>query len=444
MNRATFFFTGSALALGFAIFFFLLSPLPTHSQGIDVYVNVTGGGAKKLGIAVPTFSSVGQDQDGMARRLPEIIGRDLTFSSLFSVVTGAPPLPANDPAGLKKALADFAGAGAHAALQGLLTIRGDQLDAEARLYDLTSPDQRLIATTKWSQKVSDHRRVAHRIADDIVFQFTGERGVADTKIAYVAKSGGVKEISMVDYDGESLVRLTSTQSTNLQPAWSPDTRSLAFTSYMRGYPFLYRLTPFERRQIQLLAGFPGINSSPAWSPDGKSLLFTLSKDGNAELYLLQLSTGNVRRLTTHGGIDTDPSWSPTGREIAFVSDRAGSAQVYVMDAEGANIRRLTYEGGYNTQPRWSPKGNLIVYTSRQGHFDIWAINADGSSPRRLTGGRGNNQSPSWAANGRHITFSSDRNGRWQLFTMLADGSEQAALTKGLEEATSPSWSGRLP
>jgi TolB protein len=95
---------------------------------------------------------------------------------------------------------------------------------------------------------------------------------------------------------------------------------------MRGYPYLYRLFPFEKRPVQLLAGYLGINSSPAWSPDGRLLALTLSKDGNPEIYLLTLETGNLRRLTTFAGIDTEPTWSPTGREIAFVSDRSGSAQ----------------------------------------------------------------------------------------------------------------------
>ena len=73
----------------------------------------------------------------------------------------------------------------------------------------------------------------------------------------------------MDYDGAGAARVTSNNSINLSPVWSPDTRSLAFTSYMRGYPYLYRIFPFERRPVQVLAGFLGINTSPAFSPDGK-------------------------------------------------------------------------------------------------------------------------------------------------------------------------------
>lgn len=422
----------------------LATPAPSHSQGVDVFLNVMAGGSKKLNIAIPEFTLLaGSDPQGLAKKLSEVTGADLKFSALFSVVSGTPPFPAADPETTKTMLKEFAASGAHAALHGLLTLKGDRAEAEMRLYDLTSPDQRLIASKRFELRATEGRRLAHKIADEVVYQFTGEPGIADTKIAYASNASGSKELYLMDYDGVAPTRLTQNNSINLSPVWSPDTRSLAFTSYMRGYPYLYRLFPFERRPIQLLAGFYGINSSPAWSPDGRFLALTLSKDGNPEIYLLNVATGATRRLTSHPAIDTEPTWSPTGREIAFISDRAGTAQVFVMDAEGANIRQLTFEG-FNTQPRWSPKGDVIAYTSRQGTNDIWVVNVDGSNARRLTAGPGSNESASWAPNGRHLVFQSNRLGSWQLFTILADGSEQQPLTRGGGESTSPSWSPRLP
>lgn len=433
-----------AAALALAVGGTLTTPPPARSQGADVLLNVMASGAKRLNLFLPHFTLVtGADSAALAQRLPEVAGNDLNFSALFSVVGGSAPLPANNAEAVRKAWADAAAAGAHAALHGLLSLRGDRAEAEMRLYDLTSPELRLIASKRFDMPAAEARRLAHKIADEVVFQFTGEPGIADTKIAHVVARGGTKEIYTMDYDGANPAPLTSNQSLNLSPVWSPDARSLAFTSYMRGYPYLYRLFAFERRPIQLLAGFLGINTSPAWSPDGRSVAMTLSKDGNPEIYVLTVATGGVRRLTTHPGIDTEPSWSPTGREIAFVSDRAGPAQIYVMDAEGANVRRVT-QGGFNTQPRWSPKGDTIVYTSRQGNHDLWAVSPDGSDTRRLTAGPGDNESASWAPNGRHLAFHSSRLRGFSLFTMLADGSEQQALPSGAGAATSPAWSPRLP
>jgi TolB protein len=419
-------------------------PSAPNAQGTDVFLNVTGGGSRKLNIAIPEFTVVsGTDSTGLGKLLAATTGSDLTFTNLFSVVSATGTIPANNPAALKQSWTDFAAVGAHAGVHGLLSLRGDRAEGEMRLYDLTTNEQRLIAAKKFEVALAQARRLAHKIADEIVLQFTGEVGVADTKIAYVLGPRGAKEIQMADYDGNGVMPVTRNGSINLMPMWSPDARSLAFTSFMKGYPDLYRAFPFERRPEQTLAAFVGINSSPSWSPDGRNVAMTLSKDGNPEVYVLVLASGNMRRLTRHAGIDTEPTWSPTGQQIAFISDRTGTPNVWMMDAEGANVRQLT-SGGFHTQPRWSPKGDAIVYTARQGTHNLWAINPDGSNPRRLTAGPADNQGATWAPNGRHIAFQSNRTGRWQIFTMLADGSEQNPMTGNTGEATSPSWSPRLP
>jgi TolB protein len=432
------------LFFGLAVVLPWTAPPPSRAQAVDVYINVTGSGAKKLNIAIPEFTVLtGADPAAVGKLLAQVAGADLTFSGLFSVVAATGSIPANNPAALQQSWRDFAAAGAHAGVHGLLSVRGTRLEAEIRLYDLTSPEFRLIAKKSFDMPPDQARRLAHKIADDIVMQFTGEPGVADTKLAFVTGPLGAKEITLADYDGHGARNVTRNGSINLMPVWSPDARSLAYLSYKNGYPDLFRAFPFERRPEQVLAAFLGINSSPAWSPDGRSVAITLSKDGNPEIYVLALATGTFRRLTRHAGIDTEPTWSPTGRQIAFISDRAGTPHLYVMDPEGSTVRQLT-SGGFHTQPRWSPKGDTIVFTARQGAHDLWAVGPDGSNPRRLTLGPGDNQGPTWAPDGRHLAFQSNRLGSWQIFAMLVDGSEQIAVTRVSGEHTSPSWSARLP
>ena len=136
-------------------------------------------------------------------------------------------------------------------------MRGDRLEVETRLYDLTSPDQRPIAAKKFEMSAAQARRLAHRIADEVVLQFTGQRGIADTKMAFTRANGGAKEIYVADYDGAGASPATQNRSLNLSPVWSPDARSLAFTSFLRGYPDLYRIFPFERRPEQVARGVRG-------------------------------------------------------------------------------------------------------------------------------------------------------------------------------------------
>ena len=443
MRRTSVVVVIALLALAAVVFPWPRLPAP-DAQGVDVYINITGGGAKKLNIAVPEFTvTAGTDTAGFGKLLASVAGNDLTFSGLFSVVAGTGSIPANNPEALRQSWSEFAAAGAHAAVHGLLVLRGDRIETEMRLYDLTSPEHRVIASKKFEGPTAQARRLAHKIADEVVLQFTGESGIADTKLAYVQGPAGAKEIWISDYDGANAAAVTKNGSINLMPVWSPDGRSLAVTSFMQGYPDLYRIFPFERRPVQTLASFVGINSSPAWSPDGRYLALTLSKDGNPEIYVLAVATGTLRRLTRHAGIDTEPTWSPTGQQIAFVSDRNGQPHIHVMDPDGANIREIT-SGGFHTQPRWSPKGDTIVYTQRQGTHDLWALSPDGSNPRRLTAGPGDNQGAGWAPNARHLAFQSNRLGRWQLFAMLFDGSPPTQISQGAEDRTSPSWSPRLP
>jgi TolB protein len=421
----------------------LAPPPPARAQAVEVFLNVTGGGARKLNIAIPDFTvTTGGDPAGSGKLLASVAGADLNFSGLFSVVAATGAIPANNPEALKRSWTEFAAAGAHAGVHGLLALRGDRAEVEMRLYDLTTADHRLIGSKKFELPAAQLRRLAHKTADEVVLQFTGEPGIADTKIAYVVGPAGAKEIVMADYDGAAAAPVTKNGSINLMPVWSPDARSLAFVSYKQGYPDLYRAFPFERRPDQTLAAYPGINSSPSFSPDGRSLAMTLSLHGNPEIYVLNLTGGTMRRLTRHAGIDTEPTWAPTGRQIAFVSDRTGTPHVYVMDDQGTNVRRIT-SGGFHTQPRWSPRGDAIAYTQRAGTHDIWLVEVDGSNARRLTSG-GDNQGPTWAPSGRHLAFQTNRLGRWQIFAMLADGTGAAPITRGATESTSPSWSPRLP
>ena len=437
-----------ALVLLALLAFVLPAPIPSYSQGVEVFLNVTQGGSKKLGIAIPEFTRLtsAPDEGNFARGVPEIIGNDLRFSALFAVAN-TPALPAA-PEGIKQEFARLQQAGAHAAMHGLMRIDGQRLTIEFRLYDLTNPEFRLIASKMfWVEPLADHRRLAHRIADEVVYQFTGERGIAETKIAYVSQLGANKELVMIDYDGFNQAQLTNLRSTSLSPAWSPVDSSVAFTSFFKGYPYVFRVYPFNPRrrgqEPELMSAWPGINTAPAWAPDGRAIALTLSKSGNPDIFTLRVGTSDFRQLTNNRGIETDPTWSPTGREIAFTSDRSGSPQIWVMDDQGVNVRRLTFGGSYDTQPRWSPRGDTILFTRRtSGGFDLWAINPDGSNARALTQSNGSNEAASWAPNGRHIVFSSSRGGRTQLYTMLVDGTEQQPLTRDRGEASSPTWSPR--
>ena len=131
---------------------------------------------------------------------------------------------------------------------------------------------------------------------------------------------------------------------------------------------------------------------------------SLAENGNSDVYLMDLRTRRVIRLTTNPGIDTSPSFSPDGQKVTFNSDRGGSQQIYVMNADGSNIKRISFGRGRYATPVWSPRGDLIAFTKiGDGQFRIGVMRYDGTGERLLTDSY-QDEGPTWAPNGRVLMF----------------------------------------
>jgi TolB protein len=323
------------------------------------------------------------------------------------------------------------------AIETALSLGQKKMTLEAQLLD--SATRKILEQKTYRGCEENFRLLIHALADDIVNNLTGEKGIAKSRIAFSAAAVAGKEIFVMDYDGANQRQVTTLRTLNLTPAWSADGRSLLFTSYQRGNPDLFVMDWVSGKSAPLLKD-NGLYSAPAWSPDGKKIAFVSTKDGNAEIYVMEANGKNLQRLTQHPAIDSSPSWSPTGREMVFTSDRLGSPQIFLMDAEGSNLRRLPLEGNYNDSPAWSPRGDKIAFVSRSATgFDIFTFDLASETVTQLTANTGSNEDPCWSPDGYRLTFSSTRDGRSDIYTMLWDGTEARRLTyKGT--CTSPAWS----
>jgi TolB protein len=175
------------------------------------------------------------------------------------------------------------------------------------------------------------------------------------------------------------------------------------------------------------------------SPDGNRICFSSNRDGNPELYVMNIDGTNVFRLTNHPAADITPTWNPQGTQIAFTSDRRGQPQLYTIGVDGTNLSALTSES-YADRPTWSTLGTEIAYAARTGPgFDIKIIDLASRQVRQLTFGEGSNESPAFAPNGRHIAFMSTRAGRSQIFSIARDGKDVRQLTR-TGNNTAPNWS----
>ena len=403
---------------------------------------IFGPGTRSYPVAISPLKALAGDGTDLGARFTDIIGRDLTLAGYFKVLDRAAYIEKPESSGYTTESINFDNwsvIGALALVKGAYTVEGDNLVLEVRLFDVYQRKQ--LAGRRYHGSVNELRRMANKFADEIMLQFTGERGPFDTRIAFVSnRDSRFKEIYVMSPDEGDLQQVTRDQTLDLSPAWTPDSRSLLYTSYRRGNPDLYILdwtTGHDTRLSQR----PGLNLGGRSSPDGSAIAVTVEDNGNSDIVLLDRSGKVTRRITDNWAIDVSPSWSPDGRQIAFCSNRSGGPQIYVTSADGSEARRITFSGSYNTSPAWSPKGDRIAYVSRMdGGFNLFTVKTDGSDPVQLTQGAGDNEDPSWAPDGRYIVFSSSRTGRKKLFVTDASGSSQVQLTHGGGDDTSPTWS----
>jgi TolB protein len=184
----------------------------------------------------------------------------------------------------------------------------------------------------------------------------------------------------------------------------------------------------------------------SWSPDKSQFVFVSERNGNAEIYTMKLDGTNYKRLTNNSAIERYPNWSPNGQEIVFYSERNGNKEIFLMNADGSNQRKLNIPFGVHIQPSWSPDGNKIVFASTlagEGSFDIYKINKDGTGLERLTTDSSIEIEPVWSPDGTKIAFSSNKTSNYfDIWVMNSNGSNKKNIsnTTILTYDMSPSWS----
>ena len=405
---------------------------PSLSDQQSVQLSTTKSAAK-IKVIVPDFIREGGFSDPEKRDvvLADIIADDLNFSGYFDAqrvkeVKG-------DPTAWASLQVDDVAMGSY-------STDGREIHLTMKVVDAKSGA--FVLDKKYPNALRVLRQKAHKISDDIIFQLAGEKGISQTKIAFVSDMTGSNELYISDYDGHNVYMMTHDRGTCLLPAWSPSGNYITYTSYKRMNPDLWWVSASAKSR-GVISFYRGINAAASWAPDGETIALSLSKDGNSEIYTMKRDGTGLKRLTFNPGIDTSPSWSPNGREIVFNSDRSGTPQLYIMSSDGGNVRRLTFQGKYNASPAWSPKGDKIAYVSREGNvFNIFMIDITGENVVRLTWNKGNNENPSWSPDGKHIVFSSTRDGRKALFTMDPNGENVRKLVIPGNVQT-PAWSPRF-
>lgn len=292
-------------------------------------------------------------------------------------------------------------------------------------------------------------------------------------VAYVVSTTDLKEdkatshIWMASYDGKSERQMTSGQESESAPRWSPDGKYLSFTSSRKGAAKGNQVWLLDRNggEAVQLTDVKGRLAGYEWSSDSKKLALVIGdpdpetendvpeggappkpktpkpividrykfkQDGQGYLqsgrhtyvYLFDVETKKLERLTTGKWDESSPSWSPDGKWIAFLSnhekdpDREPEGQIFVAEAKaGATEKAITPQGVRVSRgrPEWSPDGKWITYLEAEekkyGAYNmdhLAMVAADGASaPRRFPAVEAMDRgvsSPRFAADGLAITF----------------------------------------
>jgi hypothetical protein len=179
-------------------------------------------------------------------------------------------------------------------------------------------------------------------------------------------------------------------------AWDHAGKRFIFPGISKGQPVL-TIVDVDRgrteREIRLKDLDEVLN--PAWSPDGRTVAFSALVGGFNDLYLYDLQSNNLRRLTNDSFTELDPAWSPDGRQLAFATDRftttvdtlvAGHLQVAVMDVESGRVQKVAgFDDGKNISPQWTADGHALYFLSdHQGITNIYRTEIENGRTTQVT------------------------------------------------------------
>ena len=422
-----------------------LFSLPAAAQ---IEIDITKGNLDPVPIAIPDFISSDVRTGSIGADIAEVIRQDLERSGLFDSLDPASFIEKQTNIDYEPKFADWRVIKADALISGRIVLESsNRIRVEYRLWDVFQGKQ--LSGLRFATTTDNWRRIAHKVADSIYEELTGESGYFDSRIVFVDERGPKtnrrKRLAIMDQDGANPQYLETGSNLVITPRFSPNSQTVTYMSWESPIPQIYILD-IETGRRELLGTFPSMTLAPRFSADGQSLIFSYSRKGISDIYVMDLVSRSTTRLTASPSLDVSGSFSPDGRKVVFNSNRGGSPQLYVMNSDGSDVKRISFGKGRYYTPVWSPRGDKIAFTKGHGgRFSIGIMNPDGSGERILTESY-LDEGPTWSPNGRVIMFARESrgvNGKTEVWSVDLTGRNLRKVnTPG--NASDPAWSPILP
>lgn len=193
----------------------------------------------------------------------------------------------------------------------------------------------------------------------------------------------------------------------MSPSWSPDGLKILYTGYFRtGFPDIFLLDVFSG-QRNMFATYKGSNTGAIFSPTGDEVAMVLSSSRSTEIYVSDSFGRRPTRLTDNRSSELSPSWSPDGTRLAVTSDELGTPQIYILNRSNGNLKRVNItESRYCAEPAWNPVDPdwIALTIGVKSYFQVAIHNLKTNQTRILTHQNGDGVEPVWVADGRHIIY----------------------------------------
>ena len=304
-----------------------------------------------------------------------------------------------------------------------------------------------LPMASWTfRNATDPRATAKLIVDTVIerrFKELKVRAFCNSRIAFCAETRrGIRNIYLCDIDGGDVRQLTRFNTLCVEPSWNPTGRSIFYSKYASSGIEVVETTVGPSPMSRILSRFRGINAGAAMSPDGKYLAVILSFDHMVDLFIMDMRTRKLARLTRGQAVEASPCWSPDSRSIAYVSDESGAPRIHIVGIDGRNRKRLPTIGSDAVTPDWSTDGKIVFASRVNGSYTLGLY--ENGQVRRITDAPGNWESPAWAADNRQVVCKRTYGGKSGLFVVDTKTKRARELLVTPYPLSMPAWSPCAP